>query len=107
MTYSVSSGEIWMIQDLADEQLFSFEVNEDPSLIGEYTLDLLVSSVDYPADITPKIISLPVSVRCTGPQLFETWTAPAVWEPTEYDQTWTSNLPTYISCHLPYTDMSY
>ena len=90
-----------------NDRLFSFEVNEDPSLIDEYTLDLLVSSVDYPADITPKIISLPVSVRCTGPQLIETWTAPAVWEPTEYDQTWTSSLPIYSSCFMSYTNLGF
>ena len=56
MTYSVSSGETWMIQDLADDQLFSFEVNEDPSLIGEYTLAFALSLYNNPADILYKEI---------------------------------------------------
>ena len=68
------------------DQIFSFEVNEDPGLLGEHTLTLLVSSVGYPADVTPLSIDLPVSVRCTNPELIEVWTTPAVWEPTEYDQ---------------------
>ena len=72
-----------MLQDLMNDRLFSFEVNEDPSLIGEYTLDFLVVSDDYPYYITPKITSLPVSVRCTGPQLIETWTIPSTWNPNE------------------------
>ena len=96
-----------MIQDLTNDRLFSLEVNEDPSLIDEYTLDLLVSSVDYPADIMPIIISLPVSVRCTGPQLIETWITPSTWNPIEYDESWTSSLPTYSSCFMPYTNLSF
>ena len=75
-----------MKQDPTDDRLFSLEVNEDPSLVGEYTLTLEVNSVDYSADVTPKSISLPVSVRCTDPELVEIWTTPADWEPTEYDQ---------------------
>ena len=74
-----------MIQDSADDRLFSFEVNEDPTLIGEYTLVLIVSSDDYGADITPKTISLDVHVVCTAPEIIEAWTTPPVWEPTEYD----------------------
>ena len=96
-----------MIQDSADDRLFSFEVNEDPSLLGGHTLSLMVSSDDYGADIAPKTISLPVSVLCTAPILFETWTAPPVWNPNEYDELWTTSLPTYISCFMPYTALSF
>ena len=97
-----------MMQDPADNQLFSFEVNEAPSLIGDYTLALVVTSDVYPADIAPKTISLPISVRCTtDTQLVETWTTPPTWNPSEYDETWTSSLPTYKSCNQPYTEMNY
>ena len=78
-----------MNQDPTDDRLFSLEVNEDPSLVDEYTLTLVVNSVNYSADVTPKSISLPVSVRCTDPELVEIWTTPADWEPTEYDQSLT------------------
>ena len=80
------------------DQIFSFEVNEDPGLLGEHTLTLLVSSVGYPADITPLSIDLPVSVRCTNPDLIETWITPPMWNPNEYDESLTSSLPTYSSC---------
>ena len=78
-----------MIQDLADDQLFSFEVNEDPSLIDDFELVVEVDLVDYSDDIEPLYISLPVSVICTDPELVEIWTTPADWEPTEYDQSLT------------------
>ena len=96
-----------MIQDPSNDLLFSFEVNEDPSLIDEYTLAFVVSSDDYPDYITPKVASLPVSVRCTGPQLIETWIVPSTWNPNEYDESWTSSLPTYSSCFMPYTNLSF
>ena len=41
-----------MIQDPMDDRLFSFEVNEDPSLLGDYWLIVEVSSVDYSAEVS-------------------------------------------------------
>ena len=96
-----------MKQDPTNDREFSFEVDEVPSLVGEYTLTLQVSSVDYSPDVTPISIALPVSVRCTDPELIEEWTTPSAWNPNEYDESYTSSLPIYESCFSPYTNLSY
>lgn len=86
MIYTQISWYSWIKQDSTNDLLFSITVNENPQLLGDHALVLLVSSVDYPDDITPKMISLPISVICTDPELIEEWTIPPIWEPTEYDQ---------------------
>ena len=75
-----------MIQDSTDPNVFSLEVNKDPSLIGEHTLEIEVESVTYPSSISPKTINVPIVVQCTTePLLVETWTTPEIWMPASYD----------------------
>ena len=42
-------------------------VNEDPSLIGEHDLIVIVTSDNYPDDIDAKTIEVPISIVCTDP----------------------------------------
>ena len=56
MTNTLILSETWMIQDPLNVLLFSFEINEDPSLIGEYTLAFALSLDNNPADILYKEI---------------------------------------------------
>ena len=37
-TYTKTSGPAWVVQDAVDDRIFSIEVNEDPSLVADYTL---------------------------------------------------------------------
>ena len=67
MTYSKTSNQSWITQDSTNDRIFMISVNEDPSLTGEHTLSVLVTSDDYPTDITAKTIEVPISVRCTNP----------------------------------------
>ena len=47
LSYAMTSAQTWIIQDLDDELNFSIEVDEDPSLVGEHTLTVEVTSDDY------------------------------------------------------------
>ena len=96
-----------MIQDLTDDRLFSFEVNGDPSLLGDHWLTVEVKLDDYFPEVYNLYVPMLVSVRCTNPALIETWTIPPAWNPNEYDESHTSSLPIYESCFLPYTNLSY
>ena len=58
----MTSSQPWIVQDSDDDRVFSIEVNEDESLIGDHTLSVEVSSDDYPADISPYTISVLISV---------------------------------------------
>ena len=64
-TYAMSSSQPWIIQDFSDDRTFSIEVNEDASLIGDYTLSVVVSSDEYSADISAYTIDVPIIVECT------------------------------------------
>ena len=61
-TYTMSSSQSWIAQDTDDDRTFSIVVDEDASLIGDHVLSVLVSSVNYPSDIIPLIISVPITV---------------------------------------------
>ena len=58
----MSSSQSWIVQDLTDDRSFSIEVNDDPTLIGDHTLSIEVSSVDYPNDISVYTITVPITV---------------------------------------------
>ena len=58
----MSSSQSWIAQDTDDDRTFSIVVDEDASLIGDHVLSVLVSSVNYPSDIIPLIISVPITV---------------------------------------------
>ena len=107
MLYTYTSGQAWITQDTADDRTFSIAVSEDPSLLGPHSLDVQVTSVDYPGHIAPKTISVAIDVVCVDPQLVEAWTTPGLWEPQTYASTNQWSLPTYQSCHTPYTAVDY
>lgn len=65
--------------------MFTLAVNNDPSLIGDHIFTITVTSDDYSTFITPKVITVPVSVRCTLPPLVEIWSQPAQWTPIAFN----------------------
>ena len=52
-TYEISSSQSWIYQDAINARKFSIEVNDEPSLLGEHSLTVLVSSTSYAAYIYP------------------------------------------------------
>ena len=69
-TYTVSSSQPWIIQDLSDDQTFSIDVDEDASLIGDHTLSVEVSSDNYPSEISAYMISVLITVTSADPTLW-------------------------------------
>ena len=47
LSYAITSSLTWINQDPTDQLEFSILVNEDPSLVGEHTLTVEVTSDDY------------------------------------------------------------
>ena len=54
-----------------DDRLFSIAVGLNPSLLGEHTLEVEIQTdnVPYPISIIDHTVNVPVSVRCTDPEL--------------------------------------
>ena len=50
--------------------MFSLEVDEDPFLLGSYTLSIMVELNDYPSVI--KTVDVPIIVHCSDPLLIAT-----------------------------------
>ena len=47
LSYAITSSLTWINQDPTDQLEFSILVNEDPSLVGEHTLTVEMTSDNY------------------------------------------------------------
>ena len=61
-TYTMTSSQAWIVQNSLEDRLFSIEVDTDPSLQGDHTLSVEVSSDEYHSDISVYTISVPITV---------------------------------------------
>ena len=59
------SGDInsWVIQDITDKRLFTFDLNKNYDLVGTYKLKVDVTSVDYPNQISALPLEVDIEVK--------------------------------------------
>ena len=82
----------------------------DRSLLGEHTLEaqIFIDNNPYSIPIIDHIVKVPVSIRCTDPELIiEEWTPPSVWGPESHEESHTWQVPTYTVCLVPHTALVY